>query len=98
MSGDSHMGAQASWIIRVVKFFLGVFAPLVRWLRKDAYNPPEVPAKVIAELLGDGNKTLGGKYFILDDEVTSSAVSLYERVQDEVWETVCRDLDLSPHI
>jgi hypothetical protein len=98
MSVDSHMGARASWIIRSMMLVLGIFAPVVRWFRKDAFNPPEVPAKVIAELLGGGNATVGGRYLILDDEIKSSPVSLDEKLQAEVWANVCRDLDLSPEI
>ena len=74
---------------------LGIFAPVVRLLRKDAYNPPEVPAKAVADLLGSRKKSLGGKYFVLDDEVKSSATSLDEKLQDEIWEKISRDLELN---
>ncbi|KAG0646326.1 Polyketide synthase [Hyphodiscus hymeniophilus] len=94
MSGDSRMGSDASWILRFVKLLLVVFGPMVRWLKKDAFNPPEVPAKAISDLLGRGDGNLGGKYFILDDEVTSSAVSLDVKLQGEVWAKVCRDLGM----
>jgi hypothetical protein len=89
------MGARQSWIIRFMMVLLGIFAPVVRLLRKDAYNPPEVPAKVIADLFGSRKKSLGGKYFILGDEVKSSATSLDEKLQDEIWEKISRDLELN---
>ena len=89
------MGARQSWVIRFVMVLLGIFAPMVRLLRKDAYNPPEVPAKVIADLFGSRKGNLGGKYFILDDEVKSSATSLDEKLQDEIWEKISRDLELN---
>lgn len=67
-------------------------------LKKDAYNPPEVPAKAIAELFGRIETSFGGKYFVLDDEVKSSATSLDEKFQDDVWEEVCKDLRCSSAI
>ena len=77
---------------------LGIFAPLVRLLKKDAYNPPEVPAKAISDLFGSRERSLGGKYFILDDEIKSSATSLDEKLQGEVWDKVCKDLELDSDI
>lgn len=84
MSGDSRLGAGQSRIIQFTKVLLGIFGPLVRLLRKYAYNPPEVPTKIIADLFGRTEKSFGGKYFILDDEVKSSAASSDQKLQDEV--------------
>ena len=56
-------------------------------------------AKVIARLFGDEKmkddevwKT--GKQFVLDEERKSSALSLNEGKQDEVWKMVMEDLNL----
>lgn len=98
MSGDSNLGAGAHWINRLSMTIFGMFGPLVRLLKKDAYNPPELPAKAIANIFGTNGKIFGGKYFILDDEVKSSIASRNEKLQDDVWGKVSRDLDLSPDV
>lgn len=68
-------------------------------MRKDAINPPTVPAKAIVDLFGDPNKHgkevwKTGKHFILDDEKRSSALSLDKEKQDEVWKMASKVLGL----
>jgi hypothetical protein len=60
-----------------------------------------VPAAIIAglfysDLKWDGK--LEGKYFILDDERPSSAISLDESEQEKIWKRVCEDIGLSEGI
>jgi hypothetical protein len=69
----------------------------VKYLKKDAFNPPEVPAKAIAGLFetsaGAGGD-LGGSYFVLDDKMKSSPTSMDEGKQEDVLEEVCEDLKI----
>lgn len=95
MSGDSNLGTRAHSIIRAATIVLWVIGPVLRYLKKDAYNQPKVPAKAIAGLFleqSTGNGNAGGKYFILDDEAKSSSVSLDEKLQNEAWRNICEDL------
>jgi hypothetical protein len=78
---------------------LGALGPVLRLVRKDAINPPSVPAKAIADLFGAPKESekgvwKTGKYYVLDDEKKSSPVNLDEAKQDEVWKNVSRDLGL----
>jgi len=96
MSGNSNLGATSHPVIGAVKAFLGVLGPVMKYVKKDAFNPPEVPAKAIAELFlkpESKQSQTGGKFFILDDEVKSCEISLDEKLQDDVWRKIREDLD-----
>lgn len=97
MSGDSNLGLN-HWIFNSAKVVLGILSPIVKRLKKDAYNPPEVPAKAIADLFEERKSGLGGKYFVLDDETQSNVVSLEVSNQEEVWKKISRDLNLKTEI
>jgi hypothetical protein len=90
MSGDSNLGLN-HWVFNSVKAVLGVVSPILSMIKKDAYNSPEVPAKAIADMFEVETK-LGGKYFVLDDEIQSSEASLGVSRQEQVWEKICGDL------
>jgi hypothetical protein len=97
MSGESRLGNAKHPILQVITAVLGVLRPVVKYLRKDAYNPPEVPAQAIAGLFetsADAAGDLGGSYFVLDDKMKSSPTSMDEGKQDEVLEEVCEDLKI----
>jgi hypothetical protein len=97
MSGESRLGNTKHPVVRVIMAVLGLLRPVVNYLKKDAFNPPEVPAKAIAGLFetsaGAGGD-LGGSYFILDDKMKSSPTSMDEGKQEDVLEEVCEDLKI----
>jgi len=92
MSGDSNLGLD-HWVLNSLKVVAGALSPILRRVKKDAFNPPEVPAKTVADLFEEGRNELGGKYYILDDEMKSNEASLEAKSQEEVWEKICGDLD-----
>lgn len=67
-------------------------------MKKEAINPPAVPAEAIAGFFGDSKESnevwKTAKFFVLDDEKKSSPLSLDENKQDEVWKMVSGDLSL----
>jgi hypothetical protein len=96
-AGGRLLGDEHHWVFPVLYGILGVLRPVLRLVKKDAINPPAVPAKAIAGLFGkakegDSEAWKTGKYFVLDDEKKSSPLSLVEGKQDEVWKMVSRDL------
>ena len=97
MSGESRLGNTKHPVLQVIMAVLGLLRPVVKYLKKDAFNPPEVPAKAIAGLFetsaGAGGD-LGGSYFVLDDKMKSSPTSMDEGKQDDVLEEVCDDLKI----
>ncbi len=98
-AGGRLLGSERHWVFPILYGILGVTGPVLRLVRKDAINPPSVPAKAIADLFGEPKKTeVGvwktGQFFVLDDVKKSSALSLNEEKQDEVWKNVSRDLGL----
>jgi hypothetical protein len=98
-AGGRLLGSERHWVFPILYGILGVTGPLLRLVRKDAINPPSVPAKAIADLFGHPKESekgawKTGKYFILDDEKKPNALSLNEGKQDEVWKNVSRDLGL----
>ncbi len=97
MSGDSNLGLD-HWILNSSKAVLGVLSPLLRRVKKDLYNPPDVPARAVADLFVEGQNALGGKYYVLDDETKSSEASLEVIGQEEVWKKISGDLDLGMEI
>lgn len=102
MSGESRLGEGGGhWVLNTAKNVLSAIGPMARLLQKDVINPPEVPGKVIAGLLrrdADGRTDAKGKYFVLDNEKSSSSLSLDINEQEKVWARVCRDLDLEVDI
>jgi hypothetical protein len=96
-AGGRLLGSERHWVFPILYGILGVTGPVLRLVRKDAINPPSVPAKAIADLFGS-EKVEGiwtaGRFFVLDDEKKSSALTLNEAKQDEVWNNVSRDLRL----
>lgn len=98
-AGGRLLGGERHWVFPILYSILAVTGPVLRIFRKDAINPPTVPANAIADLFGspkekDQEVWKTGKFFVLDDEKKSSALSLNERKQDEVWKNVSRDLGL----
>jgi hypothetical protein len=96
--GGRLLGDERHWVFPILYGILGALGPVLRLVKKDVINSPAVPAKAIADMFG---KAMGsdevwktGKYFVLDDEKKSSALSLDEKKQDEVWKTVSGDLAL----
>jgi len=97
MSGESRLGNTKHPVLQVIIAVLGLLRPVVKYLKKDAFNPPEVPAKAIAGLFetsADAAGDLGGSYFVLDDKMKSSPTSMDERKQDDVLEEICEDLKI----
>jgi hypothetical protein len=95
MSGESRLGNTKHPVLQVIMAVLGLFRPVVKYMKKDAFNPPEVPAKAITgffENSADASGDLGGSYFVLDDKMKSSPTSMDEGKQDDVLEEVCDDL------
>ncbi|KUJ21620.1 NAD(P)-binding protein [Mollisia scopiformis] len=97
MSGDSNLGLD-HWVLNSLKVVLGFVRPVLGRLKKDAFNPPEVPAKAVADLFEMERGGLGGKYFVLDDEVESSGASLEVKSQEEAWGKICRDLEIEREV
>jgi len=98
-AGGRLLGGERHWVFPILYAILGTLGPVLRLVRKDAINPPSVPAKAIADLFGSPKQNeVGvwktGKFFVLDDEKKSSALSLEEGKQDEAWNYVSRDLGL----
>jgi hypothetical protein len=98
-AGGRLLGEESHWVFPILYGLLKIFGPVLRPVRKDIINPPSVPAKAIADLFGSAKESEAGtwktgKHFVLDDEKKSSALSLDEGKQDEVWEIVSRDLGL----
>ena len=95
-SSGRLLGDERHWVFPILYGILGVLGPVLRLVKKDAINVPAVPAKAVADLFGKarGNDEVWktGMYFILDDEKKSSALSLDEKKQDEVWKMVSDDL------
>lgn len=96
MSGESALWTETHWIMGFAKLLLGILRPFLRHVKKDAFNPPEVPAQDIADLFAkkDTGCEFRGKYFVLDDEVKSTSLSYDEEAQDEVWESIGTDLGI----
>ena len=101
MNGQSRLnGPDPDLFFRVLIPTLAFFGPVLRRFKKAAINLPVVPAQAITGLFEEQKWSSDaawekGKYFVLDDEVQSSALSLDEVKQDQVWGTVMRELDLS---
>lgn len=95
-AGGRLLGEEKHWAFPVIYSFLGAFGPVLRLVKKDAINPPSVPAKAIADLFGKPAEGVWekGKFYVLDDEKKSHALSLDEGKQDEVWKNLSRDLGL----
>jgi hypothetical protein len=98
-AGGRLLGEERHWVFPILYGMLTVLGPALRPIRKDIINPPSVPAKAIADLFGSPKESAvgvwkTGKFFVLDDEKKSSALSLDEEKQDEVWKFVNRDLGL----
>jgi hypothetical protein len=92
MSGDSNLGGDGHWFLRASSIVLSVIRLALRVVKKDALNPPELPASIIAGWCGSGTSKKGdldGKYFILDDEKQSSALSLNQDEQKKVCRRIC---------
>ncbi|KAE9365151.1 NAD(P)-binding protein [Stipitochalara longipes BDJ] len=100
MNGQSRLnGPDPDLFFRILIPTLAFFGPVLRRVKKAAINIPEVPAEAIAGVFEQqrwANEAAWerGKNFVLDDEVKSSALSLDEEKQDEVWENVMKDLEL----
>jgi hypothetical protein len=97
MSGESRLGNTKHPVLQVIMAVLGLLRPVVNYLKKDAFNPPEVPAKAIAgffETSADAAGDLGGSYFVLDDKMKSSPTSMNEGKQDAVLAEICEDLKI----
>jgi hypothetical protein len=95
MSGESRLGNTHHLVLQVTVAVLGLLRPALKYLKNDAFNPPEVPARAIAGLFeGFGREVsdLGGSYFVVDDKTKSSLTSLDEGKQGEVLAEVCEDL------
>jgi len=99
MSGDSNLGADHA-IIKASKAVLGIIAPLLNRLKKDAYNSPMVPAKAIMGLFDHLGSIVDdrGSYYILDDKLKSNDISLNKKKQDEVLDMILGDLDMTLEI
>jgi hypothetical protein len=86
------------WVFPILYGILSVLGPILRPFKKEVINAPAVPTKAIADLFGnpkDGDEVWKtGKYYVLDDEKKSSAVSLDQKTQDEAWKIICKDLSL----
>ncbi|KAE9378192.1 NAD(P)-binding protein [Stipitochalara longipes BDJ] len=98
-AGGRLLGNERHWVFPILYGILGTLGPVLRLVKKDAINPPSVPAKAIADLFGSPKESeegvwKTGKLFVLDDEKKSNALSLNEAKQDEVWKNVSRDLGL----
>jgi hypothetical protein len=97
MSGTSRLG-ELHWFLSIAKPVLQIIAPVVRMIDPSAINPPEVPAKHIAELFVNEGKAEGnvaGKYFILGKESIPSSTSLDVAQQQVIWDQVLSDLKLN---
>jgi hypothetical protein len=100
MSGPSRLcGEDPNLFFRILIPTLTLFRPVLRRVKKAAINPPEVPAKAIASMFeekkwANDEAWVIGKNFVLDDEIKSSALSLDEGKQDEVWRLVMKELGL----
>lgn len=101
-SGGRLLGDERHWVFPILYGILGVLGPVVRPFKKDVINAPAVPAQAIANVFGNARdrdevwKT--GKFFVLDDEKKSSALSMDEKKQNEVWKIVCSDLSLEESV
>ena len=98
MSGKNYMEREGRhWAFKIMYPTLTFLGPVLRLARKDAINPPEVPAKAIVDIFGEkkfagGESWKTGKHFILDEEKKSSPLSLDEGKQDEAWKAAMEDL------
>jgi hypothetical protein len=96
--GGRLLGDEHHWVFPILYGVLGALGPALRLVKKDAINPPSVPAKAIADIFGKDMYSdqiwKNGLFFVLDDEKKSSALSLDTRKQDEVWTIVSSDLSL----
>lgn len=95
MSGDSNLGSDSHFAVHTRRGVLRVLGPLEQLVFKDPYNPPEIPANAIIHLLtrtGNRRSDLGGKYFILDKEASSSITSQKNAAQDKIFNRVCLDV------
>jgi hypothetical protein len=93
--GGRLMGDDTHWFFTVLFGIFAILGPLLKVFKKGS-NPPEVPAKMIADILGS-DKYLDqtwkiGLYFVLDDEVKSNALSLDTTKQDQIWKVMSDDL------
>jgi hypothetical protein len=98
-AGGRLLGGERHWVFSLLYGILGVTGPVLRLVDKSAINLPSVPAKAIADLFVESKETgvgvwTTGKFFVLDDVKKSSALSLNEEKQDEVWKNLSRDLGL----
>jgi len=100
MNGQSRLnGPDPELFFRILIPTLAFFGPVLRRMNKAAINLPEVPAQAIAGLFeqprwGKDAAWNRGKYFVLDDEVQSSPLSLDEEKQDQVWSLVMKELEM----
>jgi hypothetical protein len=101
-AGGRLLGDERHWVFPILYGMLGILGPVLRPFKKDVINAPTVPAKAIADLFGNAKESdevwKTGKFFVLDDEKTSSAVSLDEKKQDEVWKMISGDLSLQESV
>ena len=75
------MGGERHWVNPILYRVLGTLGPVLRLVRKDAINPPSVPAKAIADLFGAPKESekgtwKTGKYYVLDDVKKSEPFDL----------------------
>jgi hypothetical protein len=89
------MVAGGRWLFKILQAIFTFLGSLLRMADKSAINPPVVPARIIAALFAKTKGTsLAGKYFTLDDELSSSVASFDVDAQERVWRRAMAELKL----
>jgi hypothetical protein len=92
MAGDSRLSPQLPTALAIATKVATFLGPLLRIMDPSTINPPEVPAKAIAELVGSNSTEISGRHYILDKVSQDTKYSLNTTVQDEVLKTMISDL------
>jgi hypothetical protein len=93
------MAAGGHGLFKILQAIFAFPGPVLRRLGKSAINPPVVSARIIATLFAKaGGTSLAGKYFILDDELSSSVPSLDVEMQGSVGQRAMAELELDAEI
>ncbi|KAF2103977.1 NAD(P)-binding protein [Rhizodiscina lignyota] len=92
MTGESRLAPKMPLVLKVSMHVLNFMRPLANMFNPATINPPEVPAKAIAEVLGDSEKAIGGGHYILDKVAESNAISRDEEKQTENMKEITSDL------
>lgn len=80
---------------RVVGLFIRYVLPLFSWLlrwRGAVVSTPQRSGRVLAQMVYDPRYDVNGKFFHVDVEKDSSAVSHDTALQDDLWNWTCRYL------